>query len=79
MRKQHKKPTLVCLNNGNEPPTLTRYVPKPNGGFYSEGFDIVDQEKCNRSLNVETMERFRLGKMADQTTPPELEDQPEVA
>jgi hypothetical protein len=35
------KPTLVCLNNGRN--TLTRYVPKPMGGFWAEGFEIVDK------------------------------------
>jgi hypothetical protein len=75
VRTQHKKPALVCINNGNEPPTLTRYVPKPTGGFYSETFTIEDPEECARALNVETMERFRLGKMRDQVTPQELEDQ----
>lgn len=71
--KPRRKPTLVCINNGNEPPTLTRYVSKPTGGFYSETFTIVDEEKCKQSLNVETMEQFRRGRMRDQTTPPELE------
>lgn len=66
---------MVCLNNGAEPPTLTRYVPKPTGGFYSETFIIEDKEQCAKALNVETMENFRLGKMRDQATPAELEDQ----
>lgn len=74
--RQVRRPTLVCLNNGAEPPTLTRYIPKNTGGFYSEGFDIVNKDQCDRSLNEETMERFRLGKMADQTTPAELVEQP---
>lgn len=73
--KPFKKPVLVCLNNGTEPPTLTRYVPKPTGGFYSERFEIIDKDQCNRSLNADTMEKFRLGKMRDQETPSELEDQ----
>lgn len=76
MTPVHKKPTLACLNNGSEPPRLTRYVPKPTGGFYSETFEIVDPEQCARSLNVATMETFRLGKMRDQDPAPhELEDQ----
>lgn len=72
---QVKKPVLVCLNNGATPPSLTRYVSKPTGGFYSERFEIVDQDECNRALNVDTMEKFRLGKMRDQETPAELVDQ----
>jgi hypothetical protein len=70
-----RKPTMVCINNGNEPPTLTRYVPKPTGGFYSERFVIEDPEACAQALNVETMENFRQGKMRDQEQFPELEDQ----
>lgn len=70
-----KRPALVCLNNGSEPPRITRYVPKPTGGFYTEVFDIVDPEQCNRSLTVETMEGLRLGKMRDQVPQEELTDQ----
>lgn len=77
--KQRRKPTLVCLNNGSEPARLTRYIPKPTGGFYSETFEIINQEQCAASLNTETMEGFRLGKMRGQTTPLELVDQPEYA
>lgn len=71
-----KPRALVCLNNGAEPATLTRYVPKPGGGFYTETFEIVDPEQAAGSLNVDTMERFRLGQMKDQDPAPhELEDQ----
>lgn len=70
-----KRPTLVCLNNGTEPPRLTRYVPKPTGGFFVEAFDIVDKEQAARSLNVETIEGLRLGKMRDQVPEAELHDQ----
>lgn len=75
-----KRPTLVCLNNGVEPPTITRYVPKNTGGFFSETFEIVDAEQCARVLSVETMERFRLGQMRDQAVLEELvEQEPECA
>lgn len=76
-QRVHRKPTLVCLNNGTD--TLTRYIPKPNGGFFTERFEIIDREEFNRATTPQTIENVRLGKMRDQETPPELQDQPEVA
>lgn len=75
--KQRRKPTLVCLNNSAD--TLTRYIPKPIGGFFTEKFEILDREDFNAACTPETIENVRLGKMRDQETPPELQDQPEVA
>lgn len=68
-----KRPTLVCLNNGAAPARLTRYVPKPTGGFYTETFEVVDPEQMHKSLTVETMEGVRLGRMRDQVADEELQ------
>ena len=79
MKGQHRKPSLVCLNNGRD--TLTRYAPKPNGGFYSEAFEITDRPRFNASLTIETIENVRLGKMKGQEeiVIEPLVDQPEQA
>jgi hypothetical protein len=76
-QKVHRKPTLLCLNNGTN--TLTRYVPKPAGGFFTEVFEITDRAEFDKATTPQTMENVRLGKMAGQETPPELVDQPEMA
>jgi hypothetical protein len=65
------RPTLVCLNNSTD--TLTRYIPKPTGGFFTEVFEIVDRENFNGALRPETLEIIRMGKMAGQENPPHLE------
>ena len=77
MKRAHKRPSLVCLNNGTN--TLTRYVPKPAGGFFTERFEIIDRAGFDASTTPETIEQVRLGKMRDQETPAELVDQPEMA
>lgn len=63
----HKKqqPTLVCFS-GEGLPRLTRYVPQPAGGFYSERFEIVDWRTFVQSLTRQTLERFRLGQLQGQ-------------
>jgi hypothetical protein len=68
-----RRPTLVCVNNATD--TLTRYIPKVFGGFFTEVFKIVDRDAFDKSLTPETVERVRLGFMEGQETPPELDTQ----
>jgi hypothetical protein len=68
-----RRPALVCINNGTQ--EITRYVPKPTGGFYTESFDIIDREQFEYAATVETIEQVRLGRMTGQVTPPELVEQ----
>lgn len=75
MSKQHKKPVLVCLNNGTTPPKLTRYVVKSTGGFYMEKIDVVPSDEGNLSLSQVMMESVRKGKLEGQRSEAELEDQ----
>jgi hypothetical protein len=62
-----KRPTLVCLNRGAN--TVTRYIPKITGGFFTEVFAIIDREEFDFACQPETIEGLRLGKMQGQEYP----------
>lgn len=61
------RPTLVCLNRGAN--TVTRYIPKPTGGFFTEAFDVIDREQFDRACRPETIEALRKGLLRDQEYP----------
>jgi hypothetical protein len=65
-----KKPTLVCINNSKN--SVTRYISKPTGGFFTEKFDVIDREQFNNACTKETIEALRLGHLADQEYPENL-------
>lgn len=67
LRRQHKKPTLVCINIGAG--TVTRYIPKVTGSFFTEQFDITDREAFDYACRPETIEGLRLGRMKGQEYP----------
>ena len=57
------KPALVCINNGTN--TITRYVPKPTGGFFTERYEIVDRDAAGKGLTRDMVEAIRLGNVRD--------------